>query len=573
MDDFLGEGKSKNWYADARLIILAIFFAGLCLRLVNLGKIPFNTAEAQNAYAAFLVANGLSTGTAASPVYEGLTAPTFFLLGATPFFARFWPALAGASLALVPLFLRRRVGALQAVLLAAGLAFDPVLFTLSRQAGGAIFTAVGLIWALSFFMERKSIGLGIALAVAWLSGSWFWIALLTCGIGVGIYMLTQNKAAANDLANACPFRTKTFREAAGLSFIVSLILLASALILNPAGLSGIASGLAGLWSSSQEVATIAYILPIYRVSAYSLPIILFAFPAALTAWKEKDGRGQIVSLVAGVMLLSIFLFRTQGTAGYALLHCLLWFLAARTLENQILLEAGQKDIALGAFLLGMAICAYLAVSAKNLVNPAQSALTVGPSAIAFVLGLLLLVLIFFLVMMGWSLQTARKGILSAVLLSVLAFSLSLTFLALKPSNPYPALVWSDSSLWVNADAQSTLLREIEKTGKLEPQVSSVVMTAPQLEVLRWNFRDFRHVLVSTGLPENSPPEIILSATADQKNAAESYRGVRIVNPGIVQWDTIAPLNLVRAAVSKRLPAENFEYYLWIRQDLMTGALP
>ncbi len=210
---------------------------------------------------------------------------------------------------------------------------------------------------------------------------------------------------------------------------------------------------------------------------------------------------------------------------------------------------------------------------KNLVNPAQSALTVGPSAIAFVLGLLLLVLIFFLVMMGWSLQTARKGILSAVLLSVLAFSLSLTFLALKPSNPYPALVWSDSSLWVNADAQSTLLREIEKTGKLEPQVSSVVMTAPQLEVLRWNFRDFRHVLVSTGLPENSPPEIILSATADQKNAAESYRGVRIVNRGIVQWDTIAPLNLVRAAVSKRLPAENFEYYLWIRQDLMTGALP
>lgn len=573
MDDFLGEGKSKNWYADARLIILAIFFAGLCLRLVNLGKIPFNTAEAQNAYAAFLVANGLSTGTAASPVYEGLSAPTFFVLGAAPFFARFWPALAGASLALVPLFLRRRVGALQAVLLAAGLAFDPVLFTLSRQAGGAIFTVVGLIWALSFFMERKSIGLGIALAVAWLSGSWFWIALLTCGIGVGIYMLTQNKAAANGLANACPFRTKAFREAAGLSFIVSLILLASALILNPAGLSGIASGLAGLWSSSQEVATIAYILPIYRVSAYSLPIILFAFPAALSAWKEKDGRGQIVSLVAGVMLLSIFLFRTQGTAGYALLHCLLWFLAARTLENQILLEAGQKDIALGAFLLGMAICAYLAVSAKNLVNHAQSALTVGPSAIAFVLGLLLLVLIFFLVMMGWSLQTARKGILSAVLLSVLAFSLSLTFLALKPSNPYPALVWSDSSLWVNADAQSTLLREIEKTGKLEPQVSSVVMTAPQLEVLRWNFRDFRHVLVSTGLPENSPPEIILSATADQKNAAESYRGVRIVNPGIVQWDTIAPLNLVRAAVSKRLPAENFEYYLWIRQDLMTGALP
>ena len=573
MDDFLGEGKSKNWYADARLIILAIFFAGLCLRLVNLGKIPFNTAEAQNAYAAFLVANGISTGTAASPVYEGLSAPTFFVLGAAPFFARFWPALAGASLALVPLFWRRRVGALQAVLLATGLAFDPVLFTLSRQAGGAIFTAVGLIWALSFFMERKSIGLGIALAVAWLSGSWFWIAVLTCGIGVGIYMLTQNKAAANGLANACPFRTKTFREAAGLSFIVSLILLASAFILNPAGLSGIASGLAGLWSSSQEVATIAYILPIYRVSAYSLPIILFAFPAALSAWKEKDGRGQIVSLVAGVMLLSIFLFRTQGTAGYALLHCLLWFLAARTLENQILLEAGQKDIALGAFLLGMAICAYLAVSAKSLVNPAQSALTVGPSAIAFILGLLLLVLIFILIMLGWSLQTARKGILSAVLLSVLAFSFSLTFLALKPADPYPALVWSDSSLQVNARAQSLLLNEIEKLGKMEPQVSSVVITDPRLAYLRWEFLEYRLVEVSSALPEERAPEIIISSTPDQEKTAESYRGTAIVNHGSVNWREVSLLDLLRSAVSKSLPAEANEYYLWIRQDLMTGAVP
>jgi len=291
MADFAGEQRLKHWHADARLIILAIFFAGLCLRFVNLGKMPFSTAEAQNAYAAFSASNRLSTETAASPVYEGLTGATFFLLKATPFFARFWPALAGASLALVPLFWRRRLGSLQTILLAAAFAFDPVLFTLSRQAGGAIFTVVGLIWMLAFFFARKPIGLGIALAVAWLSGSWFWITILVCVLGLGLYLLGRRRADMQSLADTCPFRTNAFRNAALLSFLASLFLLASAFLLNPAGLSGIAGGLARLWASNQETTQIGLILPIYRLIAYSIPVILLAFPASLSAWKEQDRGG------------------------------------------------------------------------------------------------------------------------------------------------------------------------------------------------------------------------------------------------------------------------------------------
>ena len=375
------------------------------------------------------------------------------------------------------------------------------------------------------------------------------------------------------LANSCPFRTKAFRNAALLSFLASLFLLASAFLLNPAGLSGVAGGLAPLWASHQETAQIGLILPIYRLIAYSIPVILLAFPASLSAWKEKDRAGQLVSLLAGAALFTVLLLRNQGTAGYALLQVLLWLLASRTLEKQIKLEPGRKDITLGAFLLGAGIFGYLAVSAKNLLNPGQTGISFGPSAIAFVLGLLLLVLIFFLVMMGWSLQTARKSILSAVLLSIFLLSLSLTFLALNPSDPYSALVWSDSGLWVNADAQTLLLREIEKTGKLEPQVSNVAITDPQLTSLRWDFRDYRQVEVSSALAENYAPEIIISAALDDQKTAQSYRGIRIVTPGSVPWDKILPINLLRAAVSRSLPAENFEYYLWIRQDLMTGALP
>ncbi|HNW95950.1 MAG TPA: hypothetical protein PKL60_07170 [Anaerolineaceae bacterium] len=566
-------GGSKRWYADARLIILAIFFAGLCLRLNQLGSVPFSSEEAQNACSAFSVAKGVPVGTAASPAYEGLTSLTFFLLRASPFFARLWPALAGSSLALAPLFFRRRVGSLQAVLLAAAFAFDPVLFTLSRLAGGAIFLIVGLIWALIFFVARKPVGLGIALALAWLSGPWLWIILLVSGVGFGLFLLAGKQADLSGLTNACPFRTKAFRETAAVSFAVSLFLLASAFLLNPAGLSGIAGGLARLWPSSHEMTKTALTLPIYRLIAYSLPVLILAFLASLSAWREKERWGQLVSLLAGITLLAILLFRNQGTAGYALLQFLLWLQAVRTLEKQVQLEAGRRDIALGAFLLGIALCGYLALSAKNLVNPTQAGLTFGPGAIAFVLGLLLLVFVFFLVMMGWSLQTARKGILSAVVLSLLAFSLSLTFLALKPSDPYSALVWSESNVWVNADAQSLLLREIEKSGKLEAQVSRVVITDPQLADLRWDFRDYGRVEVLSVLPENYPPEILITAAPDQQKAADSYRGIQMFSPGRVPWEKFTPVEILRAAVSKSLPAESFSYYLWIRQDLMTGALP
>jgi len=297
-------GRSKRWYADARLIILAIFAAGLFLRLANLNTIPFSAAENQAAFAALSVTKGLPVGTAASPVYEGLTALSFQILRVGPFFARLWPALAGASLALVPLFWRRRMGQLTAVLLAAGFAFDPVLVALSRQAGGAIFTAVGLIWALSFYLEDKPVGFGSMLALAWLSSAWFWIAGLVGALGLGILRLLRGNSVHYENAVPYPKNPKGFWLAAGVSFCVSLVLVSSAFFLNLTGLSGLGAGLSQLWQPNASGIEIRPITSIYRLVAYSMPMLALAFPAALSAWKEKNTRLELFSLFAGLMVLS-----------------------------------------------------------------------------------------------------------------------------------------------------------------------------------------------------------------------------------------------------------------------------
>lgn len=573
MPDWNSDKMPARWFKDEHVIVLTLFVLGFLLRITNLSAVPFNSTEALNALDALSVSRFSSMRTAASPIYQSLSAINFYLFRATPFFARFWPALAGSSLALVPLLWRKKLGSLNTLLLAGALAFDPVLVTLSRQADGAIFTVVGLIWALTFFRERKPLGFGILLAVAWLSGPWFWISGGVSILGVGLYALSQTRGGMETIAASCPFRTKNFRNAAALSFFVSIVVLSTGFFLNPAGISGAAGGLARFWSSTRGTAQLAPTAALFRLIAYSIPVIMLAIPAVLSAWREKSKLEQVVSLLAGLTLIAILLFRRQGAAGFALLHVLLWFLAIDTLQKQIQLVPEHKNITLGAFILAAAICGYLALSLRNLVNPVQTGYTFGQSAIAFILGLLLLLLVFVLIMLGWSLTTARKGILSAVMLGMMAFLFSLSFLSLKTSNPYPALVWSDSTLWVSAGTQQSLLREIEKLGKLEPQITRVAITDPELESLSWEFRDYQNVAISAALPESSAPGIILSNITNPQNTADSYRGVQLSNPGKVPWGKLSPTELLRSAIRRKLPVENIEYILWIRQDLMTGALP
>ena len=126
-----------------QLSVLAIFLFGLCLRLLGLGSIPFSAGEVQTAWQALEVARDLPVETAVNAAYQGLTAGTFALMQANTFWARFWPALAGASLALVPLFWRRRLSPFLTLGLALALALDPILFILSRQAGSVIFVLAG----------------------------------------------------------------------------------------------------------------------------------------------------------------------------------------------------------------------------------------------------------------------------------------------------------------------------------------------------------------------------------------------------------------------------------------------
>ena len=143
------------------------FFYGLAiilavgLRFIGLGNTPLSDGEARialQAVSAFQPGHVISGG---QPGYVLLTAASFFLFGTSEFLARFWPAVLGSLLVLMPYLGRERFGQKPALVMAFALAFEPSLVAASRQADGRILAITGLAFAMMFLLRRNAIWAGI----------------------------------------------------------------------------------------------------------------------------------------------------------------------------------------------------------------------------------------------------------------------------------------------------------------------------------------------------------------------------------------------------------------------------
>jgi hypothetical protein len=155
------------------LYTLAIVLA-VGLRFYNLGAPPLSDEEARWAMQALQVARPALTGgdfvIGPQPAYVFLTGVMFALFGSSNFLARFWPALAGTVLILLPVFLRSRLGRYAAIIMAFGLAIDPGLVTVSRQAGGPMMAVSFGLMALGLWIARNAVLSGSFAGLASMSG-------------------------------------------------------------------------------------------------------------------------------------------------------------------------------------------------------------------------------------------------------------------------------------------------------------------------------------------------------------------------------------------------------------------
>lgn len=170
-------------------LLLGLF--ALSVRLVDLGSRPPHHDEAVHAH----FAHHLLTAGAYryDPTYHGpllfyVMAPLFALFGEGETTARLYPAVAGAALAVLPVFLRRRVGAGPAWWTGLLLAVSPSLLYYSRFARNdvpvALFTAVAL--ALVALLRRCGWRVlpwvGVAAALHAISKETFYVTVPLLGV-------------------------------------------------------------------------------------------------------------------------------------------------------------------------------------------------------------------------------------------------------------------------------------------------------------------------------------------------------------------------------------------------------
>ena len=85
-------------------------------------------------------------------------------------------ALFGSSLILVPWFWRDRIGKTAALLLAIGLAIDPILLSFSRQIVTPIFVVAGLAWAATALKYKQHVLAGALLVWhSWVGIAFGWL--------------------------------------------------------------------------------------------------------------------------------------------------------------------------------------------------------------------------------------------------------------------------------------------------------------------------------------------------------------------------------------------------------------
>jgi len=590
---------------EQALAFLACALA-LVVRFLNLGAVPLSDAEARWALQSLSLANAsVPAGQiiiGEQPAYIMLTSWSFQLFGATNFLARFWPALAGCGLVLTPFFFRRQFGRSIALIAAFGLALDPGLVAVSRQAGGPMMALACGLLALGLWNTRRRWQAGVLLGLALLGGP----AVIQGFIGLGVAWLAYR------LTNKAVFFTATARPAVaeiehsqeapdpvdGLIQSPRLALYACALTILVVGVAffrypqGLAAWMQSLvtylagWSQPSGVNpfTSLAILAVFQPLALVFAALVFAAlvfaPLRSIGWRisgdfmPENNRSMnwllAFWLLASLVLNLLYPARQISDLVWTLIP--LWGLAAVMLDN--FLPQTKPNIV--SLLQGGLMVILAALLWNTLISTSQLAPTPDSSPVTIRLillsGITLLgLLTTLLVGLGWNWETSRNGLVWGLAAAGLVYSISVLWGATQLRPNQPAEFWGAPPATAQADLLVSTIQDVSNWQTGLPhfvQIQSVV----DKPSLRWALRNFPSVKFTSSLAGEEMPAVLITAKDHAPPAlTATYRGQDFawsVWPG---WNGILPENLIDWLTFHHSPVISEQIILWVRSDLFPGA--
>ena len=542
---------------------LLTFLFGLGLRVWKLGGMSFTLAEAQAAQNAWMMALGNAAELPGSMSYAGLSAILFRLFEPSSFLARLIPVLSGSVLVLVPWFWRDRLGDKTALVLAVGLAIDPILLTFSRQIITPVIVLSALALAATALRYKRPVLAGVFFGAAFLGGYTFWVAAV---VGA-VYCFVSRKDPAAPL-DFSVFRDKAFLIRFLTAFVLSLASISSAFLLSPNGLGGIAGGLVELVKVLGEPYKLELYQPIIIGIAYSLLPLLFAVWEFVSNLQNKQPTKNLPYLIAwGVsVLLSVLLGRLDlGFLAFAVVFA--WLGAAEGISRLIEQKTEQQEIVFGVTLFQIVIMGYILMVSRRLTSVSVGSQDFRFSALAVFAGVLLMVISTILVTFGWRRQVSTKALQNSLLIMLLVVTLGIGLRSINSGSQSATLsVLAGPILLPNNDVAAAV-HEIDRNGMVDK--AEITYDLGDLKPdFSWFFRYQDDWESSKSVLQ---ADLVLSTAEQSFSAADEYRGRNVVLYRQIDQPMVKPIRFLETLLGEPLPMTSTSGILWVRLNLFTGA--
>lgn len=561
---------------ETTLFAVALFL-GVVVRFYNLGATPLSDIEAEWALQALQVARPIAADAPLTlgpqPAYVFLTGVLFSLFGTSEFLARFWPALAGCMLVILPILLRRPLGRPTALILAFGLSLDPGLVATSRQVGGPMMALSFGLLALGFWQYRKPIVAGISSGLALLSGP----AVIQGVLGIGISWVIL-RSRREDIHPSLQFEFQKDRRRILITAGITILIIGTNFLRYPQGLPAGFSIFPIYIESWLNPSGIHPLHPVVALLIYQLFPLLFA-GVAVVRWLYNrrspnwiDGDLILFPLTWTIISLVLSLLHPGRQVSDLVWTVVpLWTLAAMELKNYIptgkpnpvaLLETGLVII-LGALFWNRLI-------ATNQVAPITELPWLG-IRIAILMGIISLgALTTALIALGWSWEASRLGLVWGLTTVFVIYSISALWGATQLRSNQPQELWNQPPGTGQASLFMATLTDFSNWNTGSPKYIDVVSTV-ETPSIRWNLRDLPNVQFVSIPPVGDMPEVIITREQEQAPAlTAAYRGQDFVwwtQPG---WAGILPPDTISWLTFREAPLFREHIILWVRADLFPG---
>ena len=567
------------------LLLLLAFGLALFLRIFRLGATPLNDLEAGWALQALQLARGSlpggSIGFGPQPGYVSLTGLLFYVLSDSNGLARFWPALAGSLLVLAPWLFSRQVGGRAAllnpkaaVLLAFGLAIDPGMVSLSRQAGSPMMALSFLVLAGGCWYLGKSWLAGVLAALAVLSGPDILTGLAGILLASLIFRFALRAPVQEETEEEAELEVRlTNWRPALLGGTITLLAAGTLFLFYPGGLGSMMASLPAYLSTWIQPSGVPAMRLLAALLVYQPLAVIFGLTAASRVFSLNDSEPLRTPLLVWFLSALLLGLLTPGRQVADLVWVLfpLWGLAALELQRY-LPEGDLNPISLAqagfmVVLLGLAWFTLASLSRTTVPGVSELVARYGLMLGILALGALTTILIG----LGWTWPVARSGLAWGLVVAGGLYLISNMWGASQLRLNQTQELWNSTPATGQVDLMLHSLQDLSRWREVGfPAQIDVVLTDPAAS-LRWALRDYQNLTLQGEPAIGELPSIIITTRSQEVPAlTAAYRGQDFdwwLRSG---WIGTLPPDSNRWLAFRDAPILPDQVILWARADLFPG---